>query len=237
MYSALLVALLSQALVVFGQEGGDAALTLHFRRDFGYALGKQMQGKFTIRADGPQDLTRVEFLLDGQVIAEDSKAPFSLAFDTGQYPEGIHHFSALGYRSNGDRLQSDVISQQFVAGNRVTVVVVVIVGLVLLFGLASFLLARRSKSTKAGYGYLGGAVCSNCGRPFSIHWWSLRLGIGRFDRCPHCGKWHMTHRASAEALQAAEDAFGEGQGQAAAESENQEEKLRRLLDESRYDQG
>jgi ssDNA-binding Zn-finger/Zn-ribbon topoisomerase 1 len=233
----VLLALLGQVMVAFSQGEAEATLSLHFRRDFGYALGGQMQGKFTITAEGPQDLARVEFLLDGQVIGHDTEAPFKLAFDTGPYPEGSHRFSAVGYRADGGQLQSETISREFVAGNKVTIIIVAVVALIIFFWGLSHLMTRRSGSAKAGYGLLGGAVCPNCGRAFPIHWWSLRLGFGRFDRCPNCGKWHMAHRASAVALQAAEETFGDkdvpvDQGESAA----REEEFKKLLDESRYDQ-
>jgi DNA-directed RNA polymerase subunit RPC12/RpoP len=232
---ALTIAL-SQALVVRGQEGSAETLSLSLRRNFGYSLGSQLQGKITIRAEGPADVTRVEFLLDGQVIGQDNEAPFSLAFDTGDYPEGIHRFSAVGYKANGQQVPSETISRQFVSGSGVTIVVVAIVALVILFRVASYFITRRSGSKRGDYGLLGGAVCSNCGQPFGIHWWSLRLGVGRLDRCPHCGKWHMVKRASAEALAEAEAPHGGlGETDRAAGVENEEEAFRRRLDDSRFE--
>jgi hypothetical protein len=224
-----------QALAVHAQDG-DEGLALRFRRNFGYGLGGQMQGTFTILAEGPQDLTRVEFLLDGSVIGQDSEAPFSLSFNTGDYEQGIHRFSAVGYRANGAQLESAIVSRQFVATSAVTIVVIAIVALVLLFRLASYWLARRSGSKRAGYGFLGGAICPHCGRPFAFHWWSLRLGIARLDRCPHCRKWKMVQRATAEALAAAEDLEGQvGEVGQASEGQTEEETLRRRLEESRYE--
>lgn len=231
-----LVLALGQVLMAQGQESGDETLSLRFRRDFGYSLGSQMQGKYTIRAEGPEDLTRVEFLLDGQVIGEENDAPFSVSFDTGDYPEGIHRFSAVGYRANGQQLQSETISRQFVAGSGVTIVVIAIAALVVLFRVVSYLLTRRSSSSRGGSGLLGAAVCSNCGQAFGIHWWSLRLGFGRLDRCPHCKKWHMVKRASADELAAAEELHGDhDQSQRAGDGVSEEEAFRRRLDESRYD--
>ncbi|MGD8585282.1 MAG: Ig-like domain-containing protein [Chloroflexota bacterium] len=230
-------AALSQALTARGQEGGDEMLSLHFRRDFGYSLGGQMQGKYTIRVEGPDDVTRVEFKLDDQIIGEDDEAPFSLAFNTGDYSEGFHRFSAVGYKADGQQVESEVISRQFVSGSGVTIVVIAIVALVIVFRLASYFLARRRRSPRGAFGFLGGAVCPNCGRAFGIHWWSLRLGVGRLDRCPHCKKWHMVGRASAEALAAAEELHDDAiDHQHTGKGESEEEAFRRRLEESRYDQ-
>ncbi len=219
-----------------GQEGGEESLSIRFRRNFGYSLGGQMQGRYTIRVEGPEDLVRVAFLLDGQVIGEDTEAPFSLAFNTGDYAEGIHRFSALGYKANGEELQSETISRQIVAGSGVAIAVIALVAVVTLFRLASYALARRSGSKRGAYGLLGGAVCSNCGQAFGIHGWSLRLGIGRLDRCPHCKKWQMVNRASEDALAAAEEDHRAGEyTRGTVDAEDEEEALRRRLEESRYD--
>ena len=237
MVALILAMASSQVLAAWAQGDSAETLSLSFRRNFGYALGTQMQGKFTIRAEAPADVTRVEFLLDGQVIGQNNEAPFSLAFDTGAYAEGIHTFSAVGYTADGRQVSSETISRQFVAGNGVVIVVIAIVALVILFRLASYFLVRRSGSKRGEYGLLGGAVCANCGQPFAIHWWSLRLGVGRLDRCPHCGKWHMVRRASADELAAAQELHaGQGETKVAANGESEEEAFRRRLDDSRFDQ-
>ena len=87
------------------------------------------------------------------------------------------------------------------------------------------------------FGYLGGTVCSNCGRSFGIHWWSLRLGFGRLDRCPHCGKWNMVSRSSADALAAVEQLESDPSQAESTDADLQttdDEILRRQIDESRY---
>lgn len=234
----LLMLVWSQVQLVQGQESSDEPLALRFRRNFGYSLGAQMQGTFTIRAEGPPELARVEFLLDGEVIGVDEEAPFRLGLNTRDYPEGIHRFSAVGYFASGEELQSATVTRQFVATSAVTIIVIAVVVLVLAFRGASYYLARRSGSKGAAYGFLGGAVCPNCGRAFSIHWWSLRLGVGRYDRCSHCGKWNVVNRVSTERLLAAETNLGQPDGsQKEADSEREEEARRRRIEESRYDAG
>jgi hypothetical protein len=143
----------------------------------------------------------------------------------------------MGFRANGQPLASEVIGRQFVAGRGVTLVVVAIVALVILFRVASHLLARRAGSKRAAYGDPGGAVCPNCGRAFGIHWWRLQLGFGRLDRCPQCKKWHMVNRAPAEALAAAEARHSDQSGsKRAGRDDDEDEAFRRRLEESRYDQ-
>lgn len=235
--STLLLATI-QASLAHGQADTEESLTLSLRRNFGYSLGGQMQGTYTIRVEGPDDLQSVTFLLDGEVIGEDLVAPFSLAFNTRDYSEGIHRFGAVAHTEDGAQLQAATLSRQFVATSAVTIAVLAVVVLAIAFRVGSYVIARRAGSRGATFGYLGGAVCPNCGRAFGIHWWSLRLGLGRLDRCPNCGKWNMVRRASAEALVAAEDRQGEKyRGQDNPGSSSDGEALRRRIEESRYDQG
>ena len=43
-------------------------LSIQFHRDFGYAAGSEIQGAFSMTADGPQDLIRVDYYLDDQLL-------------------------------------------------------------------------------------------------------------------------------------------------------------------------
>lgn len=224
------------------RQGDDRQLTIQIRRDFGYGLGSQMQGSFSFRVEGPPDLARVEFVIDEQVIGQDSSAPFRLSFNTRDYEIGIHTMEAFGYTNTGEQLRSNTITRQFVAGRSVSWIVVALVVLVVGFRLISYFLTRqrtRPEGAPAGYGLLGGAVCPHCGRPFGIHWWSLNLMVSRLDRCPHCGKWMTVRRASPDAISAAE-VFAQELGRAATETpgeaEDKGEKYRRLLDDSRYEE-
>jgi hypothetical protein len=213
-------------------------LEIRLNRNLGFGLGGQIQGRFSIKVDGPEDLNLVEFYIDNQLIGEDSTPPFGLQFSTGDYENGVHQISAIGYTTGGRELASNRISRQFASILSVVLIVAAVIALVVGLRLASHFLTReKSTRTGSGIGYLGGTVCSNCGRPFGIHWWSPRLGFNRLDRCPHCGKWSMVSRSSAEALSAAEkleDEPTEAETPSAEEQSNDDELLRRQIDESRY---
>jgi hypothetical protein len=58
----------------FAQD--EPALELRLSRDNGYGFGNEMQGKFSYRVNGPDNLVRVEYLMDGEVIAESTSEPF-----------------------------------------------------------------------------------------------------------------------------------------------------------------
>jgi hypothetical protein len=208
-------------------------LELDLTRRFGTGIGAQIGGTFALRASGPDDLARVEFLLDGTMIGEDIAAPFGLTFVTYDYDPGVHVLSAVGYTAAGETVQSNSISRQFITRQDSSRFTLFILGLVAAFMLARFLFTRPARR---GYGYLGGTVCPHCGRPYAMHVWSIRLIGVRLDRCPHCGRWGFVRPASAETLAQAEAFWDEPEeGAVDADAAGDEEAQRRRLEDSRFD--
>lgn len=237
-YASLLFSFLFLVTTASALAQDEPALELRLSRDNGFGLGNQMQGNFSYRVSGPEDLVRVEYLMDGEVIGESTEEPFRFRFVTDDYGLGVHEMSAVGYTAGGQTLESNVIRGDFVDPQISSNFTFAIIGLVIVVVLARFLFFRQgSGKTNKGYGAFGGAVCSNCGRPFARHWWGPNLIAARLDRCPHCGKWQGTRRASPDELAAAEAFEAELDGlPAQPESEiDEEERLRRQLEDSRYE--
>ncbi len=219
------------ALPAAAQEE-EPAVALRLRRDFGYGSGLRMQGRFSMRVTAPEDVVRVDFVIDEHVIGVDDEAPFALQFSTGGYPDGWHTMQAIGYTAAGEALPSNTIRREFVPASTANLFLVVVVGISLgLLALRYFLTRNESG---ANYGLIGGTVCPHCGRPFAYHIWSFNLLAGRFDRCRHCGKWSFTRRVAPQQLAEAErELAGDEVEEPAALSA--EERLRRELDASRFE--
>lgn len=230
------------------QAQDDDELTFSMSRDFGYASGTgQIQGTFSMRVEGPENLVRVVFLIDGQPIGEDSQAPFRLQFSTDTYEPGIHSLGAVGYTQDGRQLQTPERRLEFVTaeeGTRAALAIVIpIFSLVIILTLASYgipFLLHRKKSTPLGtprnYGLVGGTICPKCQRPFAMNIMGFNLLVGKLDRCPHCGKWSLVRRVPLEILRAAEIAE-KANAQTPGASLNgltEEEKLKKALEDSRY---
>jgi hypothetical protein len=251
--TTLSLALLLLALAtgpVLAQE--EEALTIRLNRDFGYASlgGDDIQGRFTLEAEGPADLERVAFLLDGVVVAEDDEAPFEWPFQTGNYVLGPHTISATGYAAGGEVLQSRVLNREFVepssgptaALKAVGPILAVLAVVTILSYLVTMVADRRKAPLPLGarrdYGMRGGAICPRCQRPFALHFFKLNLLTHSLDRCPHCGRWGLVRRANPAALAAAEAAELEmarpAEGDAVA-GVSEEERRRKMLDDSRFD--
>jgi len=240
----LLVLIVSSLTMLQGQ-----GLELRMRRNVGYASGSDIQGTFTLRASGPQDMGRVSFFIDGQMIGEAAEAPFELRFNTGGYAMGPHTIHAVGTTASGQELQSNEIRVNFVSASqglrdsmRILAPMFAIIALVtLLVALAPFLGAGKLRALPPGtprqYGMVGGAICPRCQRPFPRHFFSPNMVFGKLERCPCCGKWSIVAAQPLDALRRAEQAELEDAGQVGNIAQTDAEKLRKELDESRYVDG
>jgi 8-oxo-dGTP pyrophosphatase MutT (NUDIX family) len=86
------------------------------------------------------------------------------------------------------------------------------------------------------YSMAGGAVCPRCKLPYSRKTFSPNLLVGKLERCPHCGKLAVVGRASPADLAAAEARLSaKSPPDAPKPQEDDAERLRRQLDDSRFE--
>ncbi len=218
-------------------------LQLRLTRDWGYGgLDNRIQGRFSLHATGPDNLVEVRFRLDFAIINVDKEAPFRYQFHTNDFDPGPHTMSATGILTNGTEINSQFIVRTFMSDDAANQEVrnfilplLLVVGAITVIGIGGPLLLGRNKKHRPGvYGMAGGAVCRRCSMPFSRSTLAPNLLLGKLERCPHCGKWAVVPRASASALAEAEARLA-GTDQVDGEPfESEEEKKKRLLDESRF---
>lgn len=239
----VLLALVS-TVPAFAQDVDDR-LNVNLRRNFGYKAGGRIQGRFTVTADGPQDLERVVYLLDGEIFAEVSESPFRFSFSTSDYPIGTHTLSAVGTTASGSEIMATEIALEFISAEdswqkATNIAVPLIIGVIVLTGLGVLLpalMGRRSGSFKLGnYGPAGGAVCPRCGFPYRRHFLSPNLMVGKLERCPHCDKWAIAPRASHAALVEAEARYRADAeiGLLEQDPEGSKAQAQHKLDDTRY---
>ncbi len=188
-------------------------LTLSLSRDFGAGFGSSIQGTFSFRASGPDNLVRVIFYIDDQIVGEDSEAPFRLQFKTENYPLGVHTLHAVGITEDGRELTSNSISRNFISGssaNRAVFWLIVPIILLSLGGLlfSSWIANRGQKNhgnptLAAINGPAGGTICPKCSKPFARHIWGINLIMSKYDRCPRCGKWSLVRALPLDVLETA----------------------------------
>jgi hypothetical protein len=225
---------------VFAQE----TLRLSLSRDFGSAFGSQIQGTFSFRVEGPDNLERVVFLIDDQEIGQDTEPPFRYQFRTENYAIGVHTLSAIGYTSDGQALGSNTLQREFIAGSDSTRRALYIIIPILVISIGGRIISARianRNNKKPGtpnvHCALGGTICPNCAKPYAFHLWSFNFVTRRIDRCPHCHKWRVVKKMPPQLLDAAAEATIQQQKAAPSSPLSDEEKLRKQLDDSRFDEG
>lgn len=225
----------------------EFGITLKLSRDFGYSSGTgDIQGLFSMKVTGPENLIRVEFYIDDLLIGEATSAPFRLQFTTDDFPGGIHTMYAIGFTNDGTKLNSREYTANFVSADqgwksaqRMIIPVAVILVVAILLAVVIPAVVTRGKIThlplgsERDYGIHGGAICSKCRRPFILHLWGMNLGLSRLDRCPYCGKWSVVRIQSLAKLRQAEKAeltWSENE----VKQETEEERVRKEIENSKY---
>ena len=228
---------------VFGQE---TSIQLRLTRDFGSGFGTNIQGRFSMIVEGPEDLERVVFLIDDEIMAEQTSPPFRYQFQTGSYPAGQHTLHAVGYTADGRELNSNQINRTFItgeeSGQRLVYLIIPLIILVIGGRLLTSWIANRGQTEKKTVpidGAYGGTICPKCNKPFARHWWAPNLVSGKFDRCPHCKKWSFVSRVHPDILQAAYEAMIQAEQTRSNDEKpsapDDDDLQQKRLDDSRFD--
>jgi hypothetical protein len=59
---------------------------------------------------------------------------------------------------------------------------------------------------------------------------------GKLERCPHCGRWSIARRARPQELEAAEARLAAEESRGALAVDDEKERDRRMIDESRFEE-
>ena len=242
---AILITILVSLTFTSVVSAQSEELNLILSRDFGSSgFNGEIQGTFSLKASGPANLERVQFFLDEGLLGEDTKAPFAIQLITDNYTTGAHVFSAVGFTTDGKRIGSKTISAVFVSKEEgsaaslkmVLPILAVVFGAMAISAITAMVNVRKGKKLPAGaarsYSF-GGGICPKCKRPFGFQLLSMNMIVGKLTPCPHCGKWSVVKRATMSELHAAELAELDTE-KAQIHDASEEEKLRKELDDSRY---
>jgi hypothetical protein len=161
--------------------------------------------------------------------------------------EPVLPVSAIGYTDDGRQLQSPTIQRQVVSdrdSSRPTLWIVILILVLSLGGrlISSWIANRGNKAVNqpAVTGPFGGTLCPQCGRPFAMHIWGFNVVVGKYDRCPHCGKWSLVRRVHPDILRNAAEAFMADEADeetAVPRSTDDPDSFTKRLDDSRFDDG
>jgi hypothetical protein len=250
--NCLFIFLVLLAILVFVTAARAQAveeLELSVSRDFGssFATG-DIQGTFSMKVTNPSNLVKVQFYIDNTMIAEDTELPFKVQFVTDDYAPGMHTMHAIGYTSDGRELFTRKMTFNYInaeeSRQRGLKITVPILALVLIWVLFSKVVPTLSRERKKGellppgghnYSVIGGTICPRCVHPFALNLFSPNLLVGKLVRCPNCGKWFIGRRASKDDLRIAEEvAWGQAHGAPQFSEMKDEERIRKGLDDSKY---
>jgi hypothetical protein len=182
------------------------------------------------------------------MIAEDTEPPFTVQFVTDDYAPGKHTMHAVGYTSDERELRTRQMTFTYMTAEesqqRGLKIAVPILALALIWMLFSKVVPTLSRGRQKGdllppighnYGVIGGTICPRCAHPFALNLFSPNLLVGKLACCPDCGKWFIGRRASIDDLRTAEKAaWAQAHGAAQPTNLTDEEKLRKGLDDSKY---
>ncbi len=245
----LLLSLLVFLIVLpFQAQSDDFRLSVN--KSVGYNNGSMIRGAFKLSIIGPEEqIASVTYQIDGQEMAVVSSAPFELRFNTGDYAVGEHVLSAVVSTTGAETFSTAGRTFRFISAeeesadmkNLMLPMLGLVGALVIAMILSQTVLLRNRKPLELvpgaprHYGFKGGTICPRCKRPFSLHWWGINLGVGVYDRCDFCGKRGVYRSKSRAELAAAEAAEVTNlQPQAPVVEKSEEEKLREMLDNSKY---
>ena len=227
------------AFGVFAQA--ETAVELRLTRDWGFAMGSNVEGRFSYRVTAPDNVVRVEYLMDDAVIAESTATPYRYQFNTEDFPDGSHTMQAIGYTADGQTLVSNSITRNFLPPTIARQATIWLIGGIFAVIAAGWLIVYiigtrgKSEQQKAVSGAHGTAVCPKCSKPFARHLFAPNFGTTKYDRCPHCHKWSMVGRASQTEIDAALETLHGTEDDTAVAATSPEDDLRKQLDDSRFE--
>ena len=240
------LALLFCLLMPFGsvQAQADGSIDIKLTRTFGYRAGDRIQGRFAVEAISDAALEEVTFLIDGKVLEVIDEEPFRTSFSTGDFELGSHRIDVYALTANGTGLEAKALELTFISaeeswqvGGRLSAWILGGTLLLMAAGMAfSGWFARDKSRFELGvYGAAGGAVCGRCQLPFSRHVFAPNLGVGKLERCPHCGQVAIVARASRSALASAEERYQRDRVRGQREGQQEQERYQQQLEDSRYE--
>lgn len=249
--SIFLAVILLLTFAIPAAAQADTEYLLKVNKVTGTNLGSQISGTFRLGIDGDMSVVKVvEYRIDGQAIGTSSADPFTLVFKTTVYSAGSHALTAVVTTTDGRSFETPARNFSFLSSeesdkvftNIVLPILGIIFGVVAVMMLLQFVLFRNRPLVQLepgeprNYGFKGGAICKNCGRPFALHMWSINLlPTVRYDRCDYCGKWGVQRSASLAALRMAEQLeLAKAKPENPVPEKSEEEKLKEMMDQTKY---
>ncbi|MHA1905515.1 MAG: hypothetical protein ACXABC_15430 [Candidatus Thorarchaeota archaeon] len=102
---------------------GQNTLSLSLDRNVGIGLGSLIQGTFTLRGSGPENITSLTVYFNGEEVHSVTSNSISWQFNTADYPSGSTNITLTGLDDQGTRYRAstDVFFLGGMLSNLITV--------------------------------------------------------------------------------------------------------------------
>ena len=123
------------------------ALSIDLNRDWGFGMGNDIAGLFSLKADVSGNVSYVEFYVDNQLQLNDTASPYSWQFNTSNYTLGEHTLTAVAYDNAGESQTQD-ITRNFVEDNTSSILIITIAIAAVVAAIVVVVAVYRIKKTK-----------------------------------------------------------------------------------------
>lgn len=145
-YLGVFVLILGLVAIIPMNAAGQGTLTLRLDRNVGMAFGSFIQGSFTLRGSGPENVQNLTVYFNGEEVHFVTGNSIAWVFNTGDYPSGLTNITLFGVDDVGGTYYAT--RQVTFLGPAVTnVIIVIILALVIVLLVAKYgpRLARSRK--------------------------------------------------------------------------------------------
>jgi hypothetical protein len=125
----------------------DPTINLSLHKDYGYGMGQDMAGLWTLNAETSSDILQVQFYFDDQLQQTDNTAPFSWQFNTANYTIGTHTLKAIAHNAAAES-QTETLTRNFVEDTTNSILIIIIIIAVVIVALSVVVALYRIKKNK-----------------------------------------------------------------------------------------
>jgi hypothetical protein len=127
------------------------SVTLSLSRELGTALGSKIQGNFKAIGKGSAGIVRMEFLINGEIVAESDSNRLEYRFNTADFEIGDYNLTMIGYDALENAVQ-DTELVEFLSPSINIIIILIIVPIVGLSIWFKYIKPRRKPVQKTDVG-------------------------------------------------------------------------------------
>ncbi len=92
--------------VFFLDANAQESVSMDLNRNLGVDIGKNINGKFTLKCQGTEGIVRLKIYFNNEIVAEENSNSLKFTFKTENYPSGNTNITLKGWDANGTEFQT-----------------------------------------------------------------------------------------------------------------------------------